>query len=512
MLKLALSLHSFSAKVQAHLQIANEVLKQGDCESAAFVSIGGKVACDESELRSILNALDKDPSKVETTTLDHVYPASENNSLTAVLYAQIGTELFEKFHVILKEKAEQGAVKYVLRHFVKVVSNRKMRLSGYGVELHLKSTEYKSQDDSPRPQDQDTVFSDDSAEPEVEGFDFVKLKARFPHLSHSLDRFRNALQEKHEEIAPLKAWEFQELGLQAAQRIAQIQGEEALQILQFTAQNFPTQAKSLLAQTVSEDFKKEMRHNIEVLGRNLNLQPPDSALFLNGLFFDAETIDTITLLDTLRSEMHVLEGLSRINLRGKAAAPLLALDLSSTSKEFAIDIRDSAITWINDLENDAQYRRWPGSVMDLLRPTFPGMLRNIRKNLFNLVLVIDPVANSDNGRGIVKLAESFVVHSAPVRVGLVFDTRASSDKEADYRAIVCAFNYVHQKKGSTDALGFLTDVSTIPLIPQCSFFLFLSYNTISNIIYISYTWGILTNIDSAVVSAHVGAALWAVSI
>ncbi|XP_065075789.1 UDP-glucose:glycoprotein glucosyltransferase [Ochlerotatus camptorhynchus] len=458
LLKLALSLHSFSAKVQAHLQISNEVLKQGDCETSAFVNIGGKIACDESDLRSILKAIDTDQTKVETYSLDHVYPASENNSLTAILYAQIGTDAFQNIHVILKEEAEKGAIKYVFRHFIKNVSSKKMRLSGYGVELHLKSTEYKSQDDSPQQQDQEANLNDDSAEPEVEGFDFVKLKERLPHLSHSLDRFRNSLLEKHEEIAPLKAWEFQELGLQAAQRIAQIQGEEALQILQFTAQNFPTQAKSLLAQAVSEDFKKEMRHNIEVLGRNLNLQPPDSALFLNGLFFDADTIDTITLLDTLRTEMHVLEGLNKINLRGKTAAPLLALDLSSTSKEFAIDIRDSAITWINDLENDAQYRRWPGSVMDLLRPTFPGMLRNIRKNLFNLVLVIDPISFDESGRGIVKLAESFVVHSAPVRVGLVFDTRASSDKEVDHRAIVCAFNYAHQKKGSTDALGFLTDL------------------------------------------------------
>lgn len=89
LLKLALSLHSFSAKVQAHLQIANQVLKQGDCETSAFVTIGGKVACDENELRSILKALDKDPTKVEVHILDHVYPASENNSLTAILYAQV---------------------------------------------------------------------------------------------------------------------------------------------------------------------------------------------------------------------------------------------------------------------------------------------------------------------------------------------------------------------------------------------------------------------------------------
>lgn len=77
------------------------------------------------------------------------------------------------------------------------------------------------------------------------------------------------------------------------------------------------------------------------------------------------------------------------DIEGKTASDLLALDLStSAAKDFAIDIRDSAVTWINDLENDAQYKRWPSSVMDLMRPTFPGMLRNVRKNLFNLVKTI----------------------------------------------------------------------------------------------------------------------------
>ena len=95
----------------------------------------------------------------------------------------------------------------------------------------------------------------DTVENEVEGLNFVQLKERYPHLSHSLDRLRSSLLEKTEEIAPLKAWEFQELGLQAAERVASIQGEEALQILQFTAQNFPTQAKSLVHVPVNEDFK-----------------------------------------------------------------------------------------------------------------------------------------------------------------------------------------------------------------------------------------------------------------
>lgn len=134
-----------------------------------------------------------------------------------------------------------------------------------------------------------------------------------PSLAHSLDRFRASLLERTDEIAPLKAWEFQELGLQAAHRVAEIQGEEALQILQLTAQNFPSQAKSLLHHKVSDDFKKEMKFNIDLLGKHLNIQPPDASLFINGMYFDAESLDLNILLDILRSELRVLDGLFKLS-------------------------------------------------------------------------------------------------------------------------------------------------------------------------------------------------------
>lgn len=219
------------------------------------------------------------------------------------------------------------------------LDTQRVRLSGYGVELHLKSTEYKSQDDSPRSDDLQNAQNDAEIENEVEGFDFKKLKyvklvfplttkqsflifhffflttrERYPSLAHSLDRLRSSLLEKSDEIAPLKAWEFQDLGLQAAERVAQIQGEEALQILQFTAQNFPIQAKSLLHVRVSDDFRKEMKHNTDVLGKELNFQPPDAALYLNGLYFDAETVDVGTLVETLRAELRVLSGLHKLSV------------------------------------------------------------------------------------------------------------------------------------------------------------------------------------------------------
>lgn len=458
LLKLSLSLRSLTPRIQSNLMIADDILKHGDCEgkTEAFVIIGGELVCNVNELKQKLKNPNKSLSSLsELYNFDHIYPGSENNELVTALYGEAGEKLFNEFHQVLKNEVPKGQIKYITRHFVRNRSLTKVRLSGYGVELHLKSTEYKAQDDSPR-KDKDEI-NDDSVENDVEGFDFAVLKERYPHLSHSLDRLRGSLLEKNEEIAPLKAWEFQELGLQAAERVAAIQGEEALTILQFTAQNFPAQAKTLVHTPVSEDFKAEMKNNIDVFSRNLNLAPPDAALFLNGMYFDAESLDVETLLDTLKKESVILDGLNRIGLKGPASGPLLALDFASQSKEFAIDIRDSSIVWINDIEADKEYKRWGSSVMDMLRPTFPGMMRSVRKNFFNLVMVFDPV--KPEVRELLRMAESFVSNMAPLRLGLVFDTRAGvGELNSLYQTINCAFNYMHQKQGARDALSFLMDI------------------------------------------------------
>lgn len=462
LLKLSLSLRSLTPRIQSNFMIADDVLKHGDCDelSTAFVIIGGELVCTMSELReSLKNPQSGTSSNSELYNFDHIFPGTENNLVITTLYGETGSSEYNEFHRLLKQEALKGKIKYITRHYVRHRSQTKVRLSGYGVELHLKSTEYKAQDDSVRKDTDETIVGE-SDENEIEGFDFAALKGRYPHLSHSLDRLRGSLLEKNEEIAPLKAWEFQELGLQAAERVASIQGEEALSILQFTAQNFPTQAKTLVHTTVSEDFKAEMKNNIDVFARNLNLQPPDAALFLNGMYFDAESLDAETLLDTLKLESAVLDGLNRIGLRGSASGPLLALDFASQSKEFAIDIRDSSVMWVNDLEVDKEYRRWGGSVMDMLRPTFPGMMRSVRKNFFNLVMVFDPV--KPEARDLIRMAEGFVTNMAPLRFGLVFDTRAGTgDLNELYRSINCAFNYMHQKKSAREALSFLLDIFAV---------------------------------------------------
>lgn len=54
--------------------------------------------------------------------------------------------------------------------------NKKVRLSGYGVELQMKSTEYKAEDDSKVSEkaSEEAVSEDD--ELEIDGFNFKILK------------------------------------------------------------------------------------------------------------------------------------------------------------------------------------------------------------------------------------------------------------------------------------------------------------------------------------------------
>lgn len=75
-------------------------------------------------------------------------------------------------------------------------------------------------------------------------------------------------------------------------------------------------------------------------------------------------------------------------------------------------------------------------------------------------MIINPV--STEIRGVLKLLESLVVHSAPLRVGLVLsvnsDVSVTGLEDAGV-AMLCAFNYVTQKHDAISALNFLSSVS-----------------------------------------------------
>jgi len=450
-LRFSLGLRTESPKVEMHGHLARDRgVAAMDCP--LVYDHAGQLSC-------ALPALAAGPRAV-TYDLDHVFPGQQAEELPEViLYGELGTAALAAAHAALADLARRGEVRYVLRHFVGREVEGRVRLSGYGVELQIKSTEYKAQDDAEVRAEAGEGAEGEVEEEEVEGFVFSTLKSLHPEKMEKLGEMKQHLLDLNNDMAPMKVWQLQDLSMQAATRIMASPPEERLKVMADLASSFPSHARSLSRTTVPKDLKKEVKKNSDIFYSTLNVQPSDAALFINGQQFDMEYSDIFTILDTVRTEERVLGGLGALGLDGAQTAAFMALDLGGKQQTYGVDVRDSAVHWVNDIETDKLYKGWPGGVQELLRPTFPGMLRSIRKNFFNIVVLCDPALAAT--KPILKLVESFYVHRAPTRIGLVFsvttDLHQTGETDAGV-ALLNAFNYISRTKEPYDALAFITDV------------------------------------------------------
>uniref|UniRef100_A0A674F4Y4 UDP-glucose ceramide glucosyltransferase-like 1 n=1 Tax=Salmo trutta TaxID=8032 RepID=A0A674F4Y4_SALTR len=430
LLKFALSLRSYSPAVHASQQIGSDESPPEAC--LAFVSVHGQHGCSTKDLKKLLKAAAGRP-KPYLYKNEHRYPGLNKTDVPVViLYAEIGTKKFGSFHKVLAEKAAEGKLIYVLRHFVAEPRPQKMLLSGYGVELAIKSTEYKAVDDT-----QVKVNTDEDDIDEVQGFFFGKLKNSHPDLQEQLEELRKHLLESTNDMAPLKVWELQDLSFQAAARIMSVPTFDALKLMRDLSQNFPSKARSLTRVSVNQEMRREIEENQKVGCQKEQFVP--------------KTVHFI--LDTIRGEAKILEGLHNLGIKEENLSKLLRLPMNPVEENYALDIRHPAITWINDIETDSMYRSWPSGVQELLRATFPGVIRQIRRNFFNLVLLLDPV--QEESIELVKLAELFYKHKIPLRIGFVFVVNTDDEVDGSTDAGVAFFrllNYIADEYDLSQAL------------------------------------------------------------
>uniref|UniRef100_A0A8C7J7H5 UDP-glucose ceramide glucosyltransferase-like 1 n=1 Tax=Oncorhynchus kisutch TaxID=8019 RepID=A0A8C7J7H5_ONCKI len=459
LLKFALSLRSYSPAVHASQQIGSDESPPEAC--LAFVSVHGQHGCSTKDLKKLLKAAAGRP-KPYLYKNEHRYPGLNKTDVPVViLYAEIGTKKFGSFHKVLAEKAAEGKLIYVLRHFVAEPRPQKMLLSGYGVELAIKSTEYKAVDDT-QVKDKGTVNTDVDDIDEVQGFLFGKLKNSHPDLQEQLGELRKHLLESTNDMAPLKVWELQDLSFQAAARIMSVPTFDALKLMRDLSQNFPSKARSLTRVSVNQEMRREIEENQKRLSETMGIHPGDGGLFINGLHIDLDVHNPFSILDTIRGEAKILEGLHNLGIKEENLGKLLRLPMNPVEENYALDIRHPAITWINDIETDSMYRSWPSGVQELLRATFPGVIRQIRRNFFNLVLLLDPV--QEESIELVKLAELFYKHKIPLRIGFVFVVNTDDEVDGTTDAGVAFFrllNYIADEYDLSQALMSMVSVMEI---------------------------------------------------
>nr|XP_060625468.1 UDP-glucose:glycoprotein glucosyltransferase 2 isoform X2 [Anolis sagrei ordinatus] len=440
LLKFSLSLRAHSPTIRMFQQIAADEPPLKGC--SAFVVIHGKSTCKTSEIKKLLKKVATRP-KPYLFKGDHKYPTLNESSPVVILYAEMGTKDFATFHKVLSEKAQKEEIVYILRHYIQKPNPEKMYLSGYGVELAIKSTEYKAVDDSQAEATRNETEDEGDDENEVQGFLFDTLTQNYPDLKDNLKELRKYLIESTDGTEPLKVWELQDISLQAASQILSAPVYNALKVMKDIAQNFPVKARSLSRMLVNLEMRREIKENQKHLRETLELQPGETHLFLNGLPIDLDFHDPFSILETLKLEGKAMHGLHSFGIKGDILSKLMRLPVRSNTDTYAIDIRHSSIIWINNIEKDQMYNKWPSSFQELLKPAYAGMMRQIRRNLYNLVLFLDPVR--EEAADFIKLVEVIYSQKVPLRIGFVFILNTDEAVDGNLDAGVAlwrAFNYV----------------------------------------------------------------------
>ncbi|CAD6189361.1 unnamed protein product [Caenorhabditis auriculariae] len=446
LLKFSLGLRQYSPTVQLFQQIGSEY---GEIKCRAFFVAHELTGCTVDELNEVFK---KDDLKGPETILsaDHVYPLGKTSPVTVVVYGEIGNTDFAKLFAAATSLAKANKIKLVHRPFSRRLSANQVSLSGYGVELAIKNTEYKAEDDSNKKQEEEPE------EENLHGFNFKLLKKLHSDVAESLDSFRMHLKEV-DELAPLKNWQVQDLSYQAAQKILNEDSDNALAMLTQLSQNFPLHARSLSRVAVNNKMRKEVEANQNSL-QEIGVDAGECALFLNGINFDVDSLDLFQLVETLKQEDKLATGFYNLGVNREYLSVLVGLDMSDEKITYAVDYRDAYPFFINNLDTDKRYKQWGNSVRLMLQPYYPGMIRPIARNLFTLVFVVDPTEKES--RNLMKIAHSFFRHEVPLRIGIVFAVNA--DKEVSGLddagvALLNIFNYFSIDSSNEEALKIVNE-------------------------------------------------------
>jgi UDP-glucose:glycoprotein glucosyltransferase len=155
--KLALAMRSTAPKVEAyHHYYSNVVVPRMNntakiafdeqCES--WVEYDGQQFCGAQKLqKAISSSKKKDLQDLPVLTFDHIFTSSSSEAETAILYGDVMSTAFSDLHNILYKAAKDDKISYIIRYKPGSNVNDTVVLSGYGIELALKNTDYLVIDD-----------------------------------------------------------------------------------------------------------------------------------------------------------------------------------------------------------------------------------------------------------------------------------------------------------------------------------------------------------------------------
>eukprot|EP01132_Coremiostelium_polycephalum_P009347 gene9347-11479_t len=477
-LKIELSLRTYSPKVEVQRQASEKfrptslVSTQGggDFENGWIeMMIGSNLELIESfkQLDSVLLKFNPEESSASLPTtsyesyeFDHTYPStskSVNTLPTFIVYSDITSSSFQKIHQKLSQLSKFGKIRYILRFLVKPEPGKRLHLQGYGFELALKNLEYKVMDDSAIKKEisnqngnnSETVLSIPNED--VSGINFAILQKRKPELSSKLSTFRSFLLAHNQQAADLKVWETKDLGVQVIQKV--VQSPDPLRSLKHIAQKFPTVAGSLARIQVNETLKSQIETNQKAITSS------ETLLLLNGRLINPATLNPVSLSEIVKSEYESTSQLKDLGISTDTATKMVEI-FSSNSIRFRLYPDDeSVITYLNNLEQDGQYKKWDATMDALGKSGSDPEAIYMAKNVMTTVSILD-FANLDESLLLMNEMQSAIQQLLPTRFSLILSCDQDDISEvrpdaASSCEVIKVFHALNRANGYRSAMFFM---------------------------------------------------------
>ncbi|EFP90682.2 uncharacterized protein PGTG_16708 [Puccinia graminis f. sp. tritici CRL 75-36-700-3] len=416
-------------------QSETQASESDDCKS--WTLINNSRICDTSKLSELLDSNDpseKIQSQPQVLPFDHQQGQSHENARLpiAILYASPDPSSFCPFHQVLHKASKELPSKatYIFRWKIPSAPSSSTKsqsaslLSGWGASLDIKKSEYLTLDDRP-------VESSSSDDPQLI-LDGTKQPAGR----------ESQVDSEPAKLKPLKAAEIFDIGAKATQHV--LSSPSPLTALRHLTEDFPLIAHTLVNEWVpgriSRELRLELKENMED-----GIPPGRSVVWMNGLQLSSlvslENLNLFKLVEIMRNERRWITSLTSLGINSLQARKLIVdeklnsamnpeaasasasgeMDASSLGARFDASDRQEgggAIIWFNDLEKDERYSMWPTTLRAILRPTFPGQLHPIGRNLINVVLGLD-LTQTQNLHNLGHVIEVFIARSLPIRWGVV---------------------------------------------------------------------------------------------
>ena len=283
-------------------------------------------------------------------------------------------------------------------------------VSGYGVELALKRTDY-------------IVIDDRDTGKETAGIETTAAKAEEVVFEA----------EELADLKPLSATELLGLGLKAASFI--MSSEDPFDTLIKVSQDFPKHSSAITTRNTSTSLVEEYRSNREVL-----LPAGYNIVWMNGAQVEARHMNAFALLESMRRERTLVKSLQSLGFSGSEVVRILSHPAIAKAKVEGeaqrYDYRDEieggrVIIWLNNIEKDKRYQGWPEETGALLQRTFPGQLPQVRRDIHNVVIPLD-LTDPKDVELLVESMSLFVKRGVPIRFGIVptVNSRVTKDQAA----------------------------------------------------------------------------------